>query len=114
MVPLLLIAQLAIATPQERVVVIRDRTGKVTGTLRSSGQRPTPAEGLAILCAGDRCDPRGYAALAEQEPVLIPIRGPRPQAETPDSFKLHPLPPYLPTPAVQSVPLPYPTVRVIQ
>ncbi len=103
------------AEAQERVTILRDKAGKVTGTIRSSGPKPSPEEGLAILCAGDRCDPRGYASLAEQEPRLIPIRVQRaaPAAKAPDSFTLHPLPPYVRTPYKQSIPLPYPTVRVV-
>ena len=113
MVPLLLIAQLSIAMPQERVVVLRDKaTGKITGSLRSSGPRPTPSEGLAILCPPGRCEP---PPTVDPEPRLIPIRVSRePQAaNVPDSFRLYPLPGYQPTPSVQSVPLPEPTVRVI-
>ena len=65
-----------------------------------------------ILCPPGRCEP---PPAVDPEPVLIPIRAAHePQAETVDSFKLHPLPRYVPTPSVQSVPLPYPTVRVIR
>lgn len=37
MVPLLLVAQLVTATPQEHVVVLRDSSGKIIGVLRASG-----------------------------------------------------------------------------
>jgi hypothetical protein len=118
MIRALLIVAVLISTAaqaQERVTILRDKNGRVTGAIRSSGPRPTAAEGLAILCAGGRCDPAGYAALASTEPQLIPIRSVQPpQADArPDAFKLHPLPPYQPCCDVQTVPLPEPTVRVI-
>jgi hypothetical protein len=118
MIQMLILAVLisTAAEAQERTTILRDKTGKVTGTIRASGPKSTAVEALAILCANSRCDSAGYAALLEQGPVLIPIRPVRPsQADTTrDSFKLHPLLPYVPTPSVQSVPLPYPTVRVIR
>jgi hypothetical protein len=99
---------------QERVTVLRDRAGKVTGTIRASGPRPTAAEGLAILRneLDDMAARISIARAAQEGPVLRVLAVTRAAAPPKPAEPVFTNWTY-PGPSSVSVPLPYPTVQVV-
>jgi hypothetical protein len=105
---MLLVSSAAFA--QERRVEIKNKEGKVTGVIVSQGPKPTPTEGLAILCSKGRCEPPPPAAPAEPAlRVLAVTRQPSPPKPEEPRFTNF----AGPSPSTVSVPLPYPTVHVV-